>query len=80
MVSLVEEHHPKYFPNCGIIGWDLTLDKANQPKVIEVNLYFPGILGEQLGSGPCFEERREEILKRVRESKSINYVNTFAKT
>lgn len=63
MVALVKKYHPQCFPMCGIVGWDLAVDTNCEPRCVEVNLDWPGILGEQLCSGPFFEERREEIIQ-----------------
>ena len=57
----IENWHRSFFPNCGVVGWDVTVDEEGRPAVIETNLEFPGILAEQLCAGPFFEGYREEI-------------------
>lgn len=52
MLCFVENCHKRYFPNCGIIGWDITVDAEGEIEVIETNLTGPGIVAEQLVSGP----------------------------
>jgi len=37
MVNLVEKLHKKYFAICGVIGWDIFIDKNNHPRIIEAN-------------------------------------------
>lgn len=61
MVSYAQKNHVRYFPQCGIIGWDIVIDKENKPKVIEINLKTPGIRGEQLCLGPVFEKYNKNI-------------------
>ena len=59
--------HQKYFPHCGIIGWDITIDSEGVARVIETNLKNPGTQIEQLCSGPFLEPFRDdicEIMKR----------------
>ena len=64
MIRLVEKFHKKYFPNCGVIGWDILIDKDNCPRIIEANLTTPGLVGEQLASGDFFKEFRDVICKQ----------------
>lgn len=61
IIAFVEKYHTKYFPNCGIVGWDIMIDSNNNIRVIEVNLDYPGVVGEQLCSGTFFENFRDEI-------------------
>jgi hypothetical protein len=64
MLSLVEKFHKKYFPNCGVIGWDILIDTNNHPRIIEANLTTPGLIGEQLASGDFFKEFRDIICEQ----------------
>lgn len=61
MIRFVKKYHPMYFPNCGVVGWDICIDENGHVRVIEVNLAFPGILGEQLCSGTFFKDFRDDI-------------------
>lgn len=63
MLSFVKEKHIEYFPHCGIIGWDILIDDCDEIRVIEINLDFPGILGEQMVSGTFFKNFRDDIIK-----------------
>ena len=65
LVSFVEEKHKKYFPHCGIIGWDITIDSNGVVRVIETNLKNPGTQIEQLCSGPFLEPFCKDICKRM---------------
>lgn len=65
MVELVEKCHKYYFANCGVIGWDIMVDSNNNPRVLEMNISCPGVVGEQLASGPFFEVFRDEICKSL---------------
>lgn len=62
LTSELEKLHKKLFANCGIIGWDVTLDKDYRVVVIETNLYNPGTNIEQFVSGAFFEPFREIML------------------
>lgn len=64
VVSSIESYHKKYFPQCGVIGWDVLIDANNKPIVIEANLVIPGIMAEQLCSGPFFKDVHDELVKR----------------
>ena len=61
MMEFVKSNHQKLFPNAGIIGWDIVADNTGKITVIEINLDFPGILGEQLATYTFFEEFAQEI-------------------
>ncbi len=61
MVALVEKCHKYYFANCGVIGWDIMVDSQNNPRVLEMNISRPGVVGEQLASGTFFADFRNEI-------------------
>ena len=61
LISFVEYCHKKYFPNCGIIGWDITIDSKEDIRVIETNLKNPGTQIEQLCSGPFLKPFRDDI-------------------
>lgn len=62
MVNIVECCHQYYFPNIGVLGWDVCVDKDNNIIVIEVNVDYPGIAGEQFASGTFFKSRRNDIV------------------
>ena len=65
IVELTQKYHQLYFPNLSVVGWDITLERNGDPIVIETNLDFPGILGEQVCSGTFFKEFRDEICNLV---------------
>lgn len=65
LVSFVEFYHKKYFPQTGVIGWDVFIDANNKPVVIEANLVIPGLPAEQLCSGPIFKDVHDELIKRL---------------
>lgn len=62
MISELLRLHSKYFPNCGVIGWDVTIDTNYEVRVIETNLCDPGTDAEQLVSGDFFKEFHKDIL------------------
>lgn len=68
-VSRVYEYvlhaHVQSFSLCKFIGWDVCIDYAGSPVVIEINSSQPGIFYEQICSGPIFGERTEEVIDYV---------------
>lgn len=71
MVEVVEKCHKRYFPMCGIVGWDIMVDEDGNPRVIETNLSHPGVIGEQLGSGPFFESFHDTICDIVKKRRWV---------
>lgn len=62
MIMLAEKFHRFYFPNIGILGWDMCVDINNDVRVVEINVDYPGVAGEQMASGTFFKDRRDDIL------------------
>ena len=61
--KFVERLHTSYLPHLSFVGWDIALDKNNEPTLIEVNLIWPGIQFEQLSTAtPIFGERTNEVI------------------
>lgn len=52
-------------PHIGVVGWDIALDEENKPLMIEANLHWSGITGEQIVSGPFFGERTGEVISYI---------------
>ncbi len=61
MLEFVERTHRSLFPQCGVIGWDITIDENNEISVIELNLTCPGIAVEQLVSGDFLRPLAKDI-------------------
>ncbi len=61
VLSSVEYYHKHFIPQCGIVGWDVTVDGLGSPVVIEANLVVPGIPAEQLCSGPFLMGVHDEL-------------------
>lgn len=70
MVDSAHSFHDYYFPKTAIVGWDITIDDAGNPVVIEANLGFPGIAGEQICSGTFLKEFRDEICNVVKKQEN----------
>ncbi len=64
MAELVEYAHKKYFPMCGVIGWDMMVDSEGAPHIIEYNLR-PDFFAEQLCSGTFFEPFCDVIGRKI---------------
>ncbi len=65
MIIMVECFHRLYFPYIGVLGWDVVVDRDGNVRVIEVNVDYPCIVGEQFASGPFFKERRDDIIETL---------------
>lgn len=48
-----------------LISWDFSVNPEGEPVFIEMNLKYGGTKYHQLGSGPLFGDRTEEILNEV---------------
>ena len=62
MISHLESMHRKIFPNCGVIGWDVTIDKDYEVRIIEYNISDPGTNIEQFVCGDFFKPFKNEML------------------
>lgn len=58
----IEEAHQTQFSLCKFIGWDICFDENNHPVVLEINSSQPGVIGEQLCTGPIFGNRTQEVI------------------
>lgn len=61
----ITQHH--------ILAWDICLDKNNNPKILEINVYGFGSWVFQFSSGTTFGEFTDEIIEYVK-SKKPKYV------
>lgn len=66
MINHLEMIHKKLFPNCGVIGWDVTIDKDYKTRIIEYNLWDPGTNIEQFVCGDFFQPFRDQMLNYLR--------------
>lgn len=66
MISYLEKMHKKLFPNCGVIGWDVTIDKDYKVRIIEYNLWDPGTNIEQFVCGDFFKDFRDQMLNYLK--------------
>lgn len=62
LLKRIEEWHRNSFSLCKFIGWDICFNEDNEPVVIELNSSQPGVIGEQLCTGPIFGDRTEEVV------------------
>lgn len=62
MIDHLEMMHKKLFPNCGVIGWDVTIDENYNVIIIETNLVDPGTNIEQFVCGDFFKPFRDDLL------------------
>lgn len=62
ILRLVEKSHTEDFSICKFIGWDIAIDECGEPVIIELNSSQPGVIGEQIVSGPIFGNRTQEVI------------------
>lgn len=65
MIEHLEQMHKKLFPNCGVIGWDVTIDMNYKIRIIEYNLWDPGTNIEQFVCGDFFKPFRDQMLNFI---------------
>lgn len=63
LLKRIEIAHKNQFPLCKFIGWDICFDQNNDPILIELNSSQPGVIGEQLCTGPIFGDRTKEVIE-----------------
>lgn len=62
LLKAVEYAHVHDFSLCKFIGWDIAVDEHNNGVIIEINSSQPGVIGEQLCTGPIFGNRTQEVI------------------
>lgn len=65
MIDHLEKMHKKLFPNCGVIGWDVTITEDYRICVIETNLWDPGTNIEQFVCGDFFRPFHDDMLAYI---------------
>ena len=64
-VSLVKSLAKRFASVSRLVSWDLTIDEAGKPLLIECNVTFGGVSFHQLCNGPLYGDLTEEVLKDV---------------
>lgn len=77
ILQKVEDYHKNSFSLCKFIGWDICLNENNDPIVIELNSSQPGVIGEQLCTGPIFGDRTDEVITYCNNKKFIYNKHLF---
>lgn len=62
ILKQIEYEHTNHFALCKFIGWDVAVDKQGEAVVLELNSSQPGVICEQLISGPIFGNRTQEVI------------------
>lgn len=65
VINLVKSIAPRLCHVAKFISWDITLDKNNEPLLIETNLTWGGSV--QIAAGPIFGDMTEDVLKTINE-------------
>lgn len=77
LLKLLEEEHSSNFSLCKLIGWDIAFNENNDPIIIELNSSQPGLIGEQIATGPIFGDRTEEVINYCANKKDFYNRNVF---
>ena len=64
VVEYVKKGHPMV-SRFKLISWDIGIDEAGNPVLMEINLTMSGMFSNQLLDGPLFGDKTEHILKKV---------------
>ena len=72
LLNALEDVHKHQFPLCKFIGWDIAFDENNEPVIIELNSSQPGVIGEQLCTGPIFGERTKEVIAYCKSRRGLS--------
>lgn len=62
ILKQIESEHTNHFALCKFIGWDVAIDEQGNAVILELNSSQPGVIGEQLMSGPIFGNRTQEVI------------------
>lgn len=62
ILEAVEKAHTEEFALCKLVGWDVTLDESGEPVILELNSSQPGLIAEQMFTGPIFGDRTQEVI------------------
>lgn len=70
VVDFAITNHTLYYPDAGLVGWDIALDKDNIPVMIEANIgdeeNYVGVHLEQIASAtPIFGDRTQEVIDYI---------------
>lgn len=65
VLEAVTELH-NHVDSCKIIGWDIAVDKDNEPVLIEGNSVYPGLGMGQMVTGPVFGHRTDEMIEYLK--------------
>lgn len=77
LLKKIEFTHKNQFSLCKLIGWDVCFNEKNEPVIIELNSSQPGIICEQLCTGPIFGERTEEVVSYCAEKEFVYQRSIF---
>ena len=72
LLKAIEHDHTTNYSLSKFIGWDICFNEVNDPVIVELNSSQPGVIGEQLCTGPIFGDRTQEVMDYCN-SKKLNY-------
>ena len=71
LLEPLEDAHKHQFPLSKFIGWDIAFNAENEPVIIELNSSQPGVIGEQLCTGPIFGDRTDEVIEYCKKQAAV---------
>ena len=63
ILKQIKDAHTNYFALCNLIGWDVAINQEGEAVILELNSSQPGLIAEQIFSGPIFGERTQEVIE-----------------
>lgn len=65
IVEIIKKEHLRLGGYFGVIGWDFSVDKQENPVLIEINMHWPAIDHIQMLNGPAFGDLTDEVMKYI---------------
>ena len=71
VLKMAQDGHKRLYP-FDIVGWDITLDRDNNPVCIEYNVRTPGTILYQYANGPFGGEHTAELMEFLLDKNNLN--------
>lgn len=77
ILSLIDKN-ARQMPYFKVIGWDITVDKDDNPIVVEFNIHMPSSYGSQITNGPMWGEDTSLVLSFLEDKDNQKkYIPTY---
>lgn len=72
-VEMVKKIAPRMARIAKMISWDVAINEAGDPVLLESNMMYNGVDAPQIVTGPIFGNRTEEIIEYVKRHRRFKY-------